>query len=176
MPRQCSARCCRSSALFGLAFPCQDSPAIFVPMIGVRCRYLYRKRCSSVALGIGPDKLHNRQAMMKILASAGVCIALGWSTSSLAQPGAFDPALTEIIVTGKKIVDDELVSRQVATALHSDPNVLDDHITVTVKNGIVTLHGIALDYWDVRAMRRLSRRVAGVKRVVDDIDVRLGGE
>lgn len=114
--------------------------------------------------------------MMKILASAGVCIALGWSTSSLAQPGAFDPALTEIIVTGKKIVDDELVSRQVATALHSDPNVLDDHITVTVKNGIVTLHGIALDYWDVRAMKRLSRRVAGVKRVVDDIDVRLGGE
>ena len=114
--------------------------------------------------------------MTKILASLGVCVALGWAASSYAQPRVFDPTLTEIIVTGKKIVDDELVSKQVAAALHADPTVMDDHITVTVRNGIVTLHGIALDYWDVRAMKRLSRRVAGVKRVVDDIDVRLGGE
>jgi hypothetical protein len=114
--------------------------------------------------------------MKKTLAAVGVCAALGWASGSRAQPGVLDPALAEIIVTGEKIVEDELVSRQVAAALHSDPNVLDDHITVTVRNGIVTLHGIALDYWDVRAMKRISRRVAGVKRVVDDIDVRLGGE
>ena len=127
-------------------------------------------------MGIHPNSLHNRHSMKKVLTPLGFCVAVGWAASSHAQPGLLDPALTEIIVTGKKIVDDELVSRHVAAALHSDPSVLDDHITVTVRNGVVTLHGIALDYWDVRAMKRLSRHVAGVKRVVDDIDVRLGGE
>jgi osmotically-inducible protein OsmY len=36
--------------------------------------------------------------------------------------------------------------------------------------------GIALDYWDVQMMKRLARRIPGVRRVVDDLDVRLGGE
>jgi osmotically-inducible protein OsmY len=42
------------------------------------------------------------------------------------------------------------------------------------KNGVVTLHGIATDYWDVIAMKRLVRRMPGVKRVVEDIDISLG--
>jgi osmotically-inducible protein OsmY len=38
------------------------------------------------------------------------------------------------------------------------------------------LSGIALDYWDVIAMKRLVRKMPGVKKVVDDLDVRVGGD
>jgi len=100
-----------------------------------------------------------------------------WATHVPAQhisPSA--GILEQIVVTGKKIESDEIVAGQVQTALGSDPLVFDEHVTVTVKNGIATLHGIAFDYWDVLRMKRLAKRVPGVKRVVDDIDLRIGGD
>jgi len=86
-------------------------------------------------------------------------------------------ALQEITVTARKISkSDEEVTTQVETALHSDRYIFSDHVTITSKNGVVTLSGIALDYWDVIAMKRLVRKMPGVRKVVDDLDVRSGGE
>lgn len=67
-----------------------------------------------------------------------------WATHVSAQhtpPSA--GTLEQIVVTGKKIESDAIVAGQVQTALASDPLVFDEHVTVTLKNGIATLHGIA---------------------------------
>lgn len=96
---------------------------------------------------------------------------------SIAQQTAAPPRnLATILVTGTRPPPDEVIVRQVNAALASDRYILAEHVTVTLENGVATLHGIALDYWDVARMKRLARRVPGVKRVVDDLDVRLGGD
>jgi hypothetical protein len=102
-----------------------------------------------------------------------------WAIPLAAQqaPASGRDALQEITVTARKVFkSDEEVTAQVETALHADRYIFSDHITIASKNGVVTLSGIALDYWDVIAMKRLVGKMPGVKRVVDDIDVRLGGE
>src|ERR1700735_576960 len=90
-------------------------------------------------------------------------------------PAAGRDALQEITVTARKVAKtDEEVKEQVETALHSDRYIFSEHVAVTSKNGVGTLRGIARDYWDVIAMKRLVRRMPGVKRVVDNIDISLG--
>jgi osmotically-inducible protein OsmY len=110
-----------------------------------------------------------------------VCAPLSgfWTSAVAAAPAIVSrsDALQEITVTARKVAkSDEEVTAQVETALHSDRYIFSDHVTITSKNGVVTLRGIALDYWDVIAMKRLVRKMPGVKKVVDDIDVRVGGE
>jgi osmotically-inducible protein OsmY len=87
--------------------------------------------------------------------------------------------LDTIVVTAKKLSDpavDETVRKDVETALHSDPFFYDEHVTVATKNGVVTLTGIVFDDWDLRAAIRIARRIAGVRRVVNDLEIKLGGE
>lgn len=85
-------------------------------------------------------------------------------------------ALAEITVTGRKIIPDEEVSQQVELALKLDPYVDDQHVTVTTKNGIVTIQGFVQDAWDLLALRRIAKRVAGVKRVVNDVELVLNDQ
>ncbi|HEX3396670.1 MAG TPA: BON domain-containing protein [Steroidobacteraceae bacterium] len=82
--------------------------------------------------------------------------------------------LQQITVTAKKTFLDEQVAQNVETALHDDPYIFDTHVTITTKNGVVTLHGFVFDYEDVLAMRRLAKKVPGVKKVVNDIEVKGG--
>jgi osmotically-inducible protein OsmY len=101
--------------------------------------------------------------------------------SAEAVPRAAQPAksLDTILVTAKRQADaeaDEKVRGQVASALHSDPFFNDEHVTVTIKDGVVTLHGIVFDEWDLRAVKRIARRIPGVKRVVNDLEIKLGGD
>jgi osmotically-inducible protein OsmY len=90
-----------------------------------------------------------------------------------------DTRLDEIVVTAKRrfdLVADAKIKEEVEEALHSDPLFYDAHVTVTTKNGVVTLEGIVFDDWDLRQAMRISKRVAGVKRVVNDLEIKLGGE
>jgi osmotically-inducible protein OsmY len=61
--------------------------------------------------------------------------------------------------------------REVETALHSDRFFYDEHVTVSVTNGVVRLDGIVHDYGDLRDAWRISRRVASVKRVDIELEV-----
>jgi osmotically-inducible protein OsmY len=119
-----------------------------------------------------------RLYIAKVLLSAACAPVLGLCAPPVAAqhaPAAGRDALQEITVTARKVAKtDEEVREQVETALHSDRYIFSEHVAVTSKNGVVTLHGIATDYWDVIAMKRLVRRMPGVKRVVDDIDISLG--
>jgi len=48
---------------------------------------------------------------------------------------------------------------------------MSDHLDVSIKNGVVTLTGLVFDDWDMRIALRLSKRVPGVKRVVNELTI-----
>jgi hypothetical protein len=104
-----------------------------------------------------------------------------WATSVSADnaPAPTVGVLEPIVVTAKRHPDpaaDDKVKDQVEAALHSDAFFYGDHVTVTIKNGVVTLQGLVFDDWDLRNAMRISKRVAGVRRVINDLEIKLGGE
>jgi osmotically-inducible protein OsmY len=70
--------------------------------------------------------------------------------------------------------DDDLGNR-VMTALHTDPYLNDRHVTVSVEKGSVVLGGFVFSGWQVQDALRDARKAAGNTRVVDDLDIHLGG-
>jgi osmotically-inducible protein OsmY len=103
-------------------------------------------------------------------------LGVGGALLLSAAASAATPPVDEVVVTAKRIEADAVIAARVEEKFAADPSVFDEHVTVTVKNGVAVLRGIALDYWDVLRMKVLAKKVPGVKRVVDDLDVRLGGE
>jgi osmotically-inducible protein OsmY len=117
-----------------------------------------------------------------LLLSTTVLAALGFA-AILARAekvtASANTRLEEIVVTAKRRSDpvaDEKMSKQVEEALHSDAYFYDEHVTVTTKNGVVTLQGMVFDDWDLRSAVRISRKIPGVKRVVNDLEIKLGGD
>jgi osmotically-inducible protein OsmY len=111
--------------------------------------------------------------LVKALLGAMPAALLCWPNPVWADNAAARAAgsLDEIVVTAKKRPDpvaDEVLTKKVEAALHADPFLFDEHVTVTTKNGIVTLEGIVFDEWDVRMAMRIARKTAGVRRVVTD--------
>jgi osmotically-inducible protein OsmY len=87
--------------------------------------------------------------------------------------------LDEIVVTARKRSDpaaDEKTKQQVEEALHSDAFFYDEHVTVTVQDGVATLRGIVFDDWDLRQAMRIARRIPGVRRVLNDLEISQGGD
>jgi osmotically-inducible protein OsmY len=70
---------------------------------------------------------------------------------------------------------DENLRNRVTTALHTDPYLNDRHVTVSVKKGSVVLGGFVFSGWQVQDALRTARKAAGNTRVVDDLDIQLGG-
>jgi osmotically-inducible protein OsmY len=75
----------------------------------------------------------------------------------------------------KTIVEksDEELKIDVLSELEFDPSVKVSDIGVLVTNGTVTLNGYATSYGERFAAVRSAKRVAGVKAIADDIEVRL---
>jgi osmotically-inducible protein OsmY len=63
----------------------------------------------------------------------------------------------------------------VQTALHSDPYFYDQHVSVSVDNGVVVLRGFVFSDWDLRDAMRIASRAADARRVVDDLSIEVGG-
>jgi osmotically-inducible protein OsmY len=70
--------------------------------------------------------------------------------------------------------NDELRNR-VTAALHTDPYFYDEHVTVSVENGVVVLRGFVFSDWDLRDALRLAREAAGDSPVVDNLSIKEGG-
>jgi hypothetical protein len=121
--------------------------------------------------------LHLAGAAMRLTVLGWACCAIAVGADvAVAPPGT---QLDAIVVTGKKfpeVVPDAEVKQRVETAMRSDPFFFDEHITITIKDGVVTLHGIVFDDWDLRTARRIAKRIPGVKRVINDLEMKLGGE
>jgi hypothetical protein len=123
----------------------------------------------------------NLGSFVRALLGSILAGSLCWTTSAGAQhvPVTDAGGLEPIVVTAQRRSDavaDEKMKTQVEEALHSDPFFYDGHVTVTIRNGVATLSGKVFDDWDMRQAMRISKRIAGVKRVINDLEIESGGE
>lgn len=71
-----------------------------------------------------------------------------------------------------RLSSDHDIRRDVRDELHFDPSIIDaDAVEVSVREGVVTLGGMADSLAQRWAIRRAAERVRGVRRVVDELIV-----
>jgi osmotically-inducible protein OsmY len=70
---------------------------------------------------------------------------------------------------------DSQIQMDVIQALKWDPSVTHEHIGVAVSEGIATLSGTIPSYIEKSAAEKATQRVAGVKAVVEKMEVKLPG-
>jgi hypothetical protein len=71
--------------------------------------------------------------------------------------------------------DDAHIQSDVKKEFESDPSITAGQITVTVEKGIVTLTGHVPFFSQKTSAEEAAQRVAGVRAVADEIDVKLMG-
>lgn len=71
--------------------------------------------------------------------------------------------------------DDEQIQIDVMKELKFDPSVTSAQISVTAKNGIVTLSGSVPHFFEKTSAEEAAQRVGGVRAVADEIEVQLMG-
>jgi BON domain len=121
----------------------------------------------------------NRRCAVAVFAAAaglGACGALRAGTpASDPSSKAETRPLDTIVVTAQRLADERLRA-EVESALHNAPTLMSDHLEVSIKNGVVTLTGMVFDDWDLRMARRAAKRIPGVKRVINDMEIEQGGD
>jgi osmotically-inducible protein OsmY len=70
---------------------------------------------------------------------------------------------------------DQLLQEQVTDALESDRYFYSAHVNVSVRNGVIVLHGFVFSDWDLRDAIRIANRAADGNRVVNDLAIEVGG-
>ncbi len=75
----------------------------------------------------------------------------------------------EVVITARRLADEALTG-EVLKALEDDPYIYSAHMSVVTENGIVHLQGIALDASDLYRALYLARRIAGTRRVVNEVE------
>lgn len=80
----------------------------------------------------------------------------------------------EVVITATREADAVLVAK-VERAMQSDPYLFVSHISVSAENGMVRLEGVVQDPFDMLQLVRLARRIAGKRRVINEIEVVSGG-
>ena len=68
---------------------------------------------------------------------------------------------------------DSEIQRDVENELEWDPEIDSKDIAVKVDDGVVTLTGFVSSYTDKYSAERIAKRVAGVKAVANDLEVKL---
>ena len=71
---------------------------------------------------------------------------------------------------------DKLIRQNIIDELDFDPSIDAAHLGVAVENGIVTLTGHVASYTERVAADKAAQKVRGVRGVVEEIQVRFGGE
>jgi osmotically-inducible protein OsmY len=99
-----------------------------------------------------------------LLGAAGACPA---------QDAAENPRqpLQEVVVEAQRHAADEQVTQRVREALSNDPWIYSEHVTVTTRNGVVTVEGIVQDTGEWFRILRLARKTPGARRVVDRVEM-----
>jgi osmotically-inducible protein OsmY len=104
------------------------------------------------------------------------CVALNISAVARADNQSNGPDTVTVTADRLHKAADEQLAVDVKTALRSDPIVDDNHVTITVKNGVVIMQGFVLDAWDLLALRRVAKKVPGVKKIVNDVELVLNDQ
>jgi osmotically-inducible protein OsmY len=92
------------------------------------------------------------------------------------QPSSRSESTAASATQGAKQSADEDLRNRVKTALHVDPYFYDAHVTVSVENGAVVLHGFVFSDWELRDALRIARKAAGDTLVVDNLSIKEGGK
>jgi osmotically-inducible protein OsmY len=105
-----------------------------------------------------------------------VCLAVAACGTAAATEGAekATSAVAAVQAAAQKPArdtSDRELARRVENALDADPYVYTEHVTVTSKDGVVTLSGMVGSEWDLATAIGISDRVPGVKRVVDGLEI-----
>lgn len=87
------------------------------------------------------------------------------ATTLLGTAGACLAQDATVVIGAKRQDADEQVTRQVQKALSEDPWIYAEHVTVTTKNGVVTLEGVVGDVGELLRIVRLCRKIPGTRRV-----------
>lgn len=95
-------------------------------------------------------------------------LATGWPFVGNAASAEFGELQPEIIVRARTA--NAALADKVSKALQQDPYIYADHVTVAVENGVVRVGGFVRDLSDLFAILRAARRIAGARRVVDEIE------
>lgn len=69
--------------------------------------------------------------------------------------------------------NDHQLKQDVLAELAWEPSISADHIGVTAKDGVITLHGHVATYWQKQAAETAAGRVKGVKAIAEEIEVQL---
>jgi osmotically-inducible protein OsmY len=115
-----------------------------------------------------------RLSALEALLAPALGVLFCWTCPAIAQEKAAPANGVEpIVITGAKLAPptDEQLTQQVETSLEASRYLDASRITVTTKNGVVTLDGLVGDAWDLRIALRIAGRVAGVRRLIDDLDI-----
>lgn len=93
------------------------------------------------------------------------------------QSPAAQPVGSVVVTARKRAIQipDEVLTVNVARALEEHPYFYGEHVTVECRDGVVHLRGAVLDEWDLRIALRLARRLPGVRRVVNELEILSGG-
>ena len=73
------------------------------------------------------------------------------------------------------MINDVDLQRDVFDELKWEPAVHSTHIGVIVKDGVVTLDGVVDSYPEKWAAERAAKRVAGVKALAEELEVKIPG-
>jgi osmotically-inducible protein OsmY len=109
----------------------------------------------------------------------GSCIALLASgVGAFASPVEAQTTLSNTVSrsstaapTSPDADSNETLARQVRAALRADRYLDDEHIDVSVENGVVTLRGLVFDDGDLRSAMRIARKAAGGRLVIDNLSI-----
>jgi hypothetical protein len=111
---------------------------------------------------------HNQSGLLLATALGGVAL---WAwTTALAQTPPGEVPRQEVTVSASRLTDAVLTAK-VEQALHDDPYIFANHMSVVTENGIVRLQGIALDVNDLHQALALARRIAGRRHVVNEMEL-----
>ena len=109
-----------------------------------------------------------------------VCGLGGFATPVSAQNAVSPPesrsdSVAVSAMPGVDVLTDEELMKRVKAALHADPYFYDEHVTVSVEQGVVVLRGFVFSDWDLRDAIRIAGKAAGDRRVVDNLSIKQGG-
>jgi osmotically-inducible protein OsmY len=98
---------------------------------------------------------------------------LGATGACLGQEAAetANARLQEVTIQAKRQAADEQVTLQVEKALSKDPWIYSEHVTVTTRDGVVTVEGIVQDTVEWFRILRLAGQIPGARRVVDRLEM-----
>lgn len=117
--------------------------------------------------------LRLRGAESLLLAAIFACCVSSGIARESSQPKG-DP-LSEVIIKAKRIperIPDEELTTRVEAALQSEKYICClDHVTFSVINGVLRLEGSVSEDSDLIALLRHVRKIPGVRRIVNELDL-----